>query len=83
VRPHPARQPVIDRADVQIDRLDAAEGAFHRAEGFLAAHCFGVVEGVGGQTCAHDIDTVGGSFFSDRVGFLMKLKAASVTSVSK
>jgi hypothetical protein len=38
VGPHAIDQPVIGRPDLEIDGLDAAEGALHQAEGFVAAH---------------------------------------------
>ena len=38
VRAHPIGQPVMHRTDLQIDRLDAAEGALHPGQGFIAAH---------------------------------------------
>ena len=44
MRAHPIGQPVMHRADLQIDRLDATEGPLDQGEGFVAAHCGGVVE---------------------------------------
>jgi hypothetical protein len=35
VSPHPVGQPVRDRPDLEIDRLDATEGALYQAEGFV------------------------------------------------
>ena len=40
MRTDPIGHPVIYGADVQIDGLDAAEGAFHQGEGLVAAHRF-------------------------------------------
>ena len=48
MRPHPILQPVVDRPDIQIDGLDAAERTLHPGQGFVAAHGIGVVEGLDG-----------------------------------
>src|SRR5882672_1292453 len=55
---HAIGQPVIDRPDLEIDGLDAAEGALHQAKGFVAAHRGGVVESGGGQAGTHDVEAV-------------------------
>ena len=41
VRRHAIRQTVMDRANMQIDRLEAAEGALHRGQGFVVEHTVG------------------------------------------
>src|SRR5208282_6923120 len=61
----PVREPVVDRPDVKIDRLDAAEGTFHLAQGLVAAHRGGVVQHVGRQAGAHYIYAIGGGFGGD------------------
>jgi len=57
---------VIDRPDLEIDRLDAAEGALH--EGFVATHRGGVVESGGGQAGTDDVEAVEGRLSGDFVG---------------
>src|SRR4051812_2106600 len=59
MRTHPIGQPVMHRPDLEIDRLDASEGTLHQGEGFVAAHGRRVVERLGGQAGAYDIDAVG------------------------
>ena len=41
VRPHAIRQTVMDRANAQINRPEAAEGALHRGQGFVVEHTVG------------------------------------------
>src|SRR5271165_5606518 len=72
---HTLGQPVIDRPDLEIDGLDAAEGALHQAEGFVAAHRGGVVERSGGQAGAHDIDAVEGRLGGDGIGLAGEAEA--------
>ncbi len=57
--PDPISQPMIDRPNVQIDGLDAAKGAFHEGEGFVAAYRRRIVEGLNRQAGAYDIDAIG------------------------
>jgi hypothetical protein len=59
MRAHPILQPVVDRPDIQIDCLDAAERTLHPSQGFVAAHGIGVAEGLDGQAGAHDIRPIG------------------------
>jgi len=75
VGPHAIGQPVIDWPDLEIDGLDAAEGTLHQAQGFVAAHCGGVVESAGGQAGAHDVEAVEGRFRGDFVGLAGKAEA--------
>ena len=39
-------QPMADRTDVQVDRLEASKSPFHHREGFVGAHRGVVVDGV-------------------------------------
>src|SRR4051812_50163943 len=48
----------MDRAYLEVDRLDAAECPFHTGEGFVATHRGRVIERFGGQAGAHDVETV-------------------------
>ena len=41
MRPHAIRQTLMDRANMQINRLEAAEGALHRGQGFVVEHTVG------------------------------------------
>ena len=41
VRPHAIRQTAMDRANMQINRLEAAKGALHRGQGFVVEHTVG------------------------------------------
>ena len=59
VVPQPIRQPVIQPADMQIDRLDAAEGPFRQCRGFVAAHGIHIAERRLGQAAAHEMEAVG------------------------
>jgi hypothetical protein len=65
---HAIGQPVIDRPDLEIDGLDAAESALHQAEGFVAAHGSRVVENGGGQADTHDVEAVECRFHGDFIG---------------
>jgi hypothetical protein len=65
MRAHPLGQPVMHRADLQID---CNERPFDQGEGFVAAHGCCVVEGGSRQTGAHDVDAVGGRLGSDFTG---------------
>jgi hypothetical protein len=69
VSPDPAFQPVTHRADLEIDGLDAAEGALHPGQGFVAAHGGRVVHDLEAEAGAHDIDAIRGGLGFDRVGF--------------
>src|SRR5437660_9255168 len=83
MRTHPIGQPVMHRPDLEIDRLDAAEGTLHQGEGFVAAHGRRVVERLGGQAGAYDIDAVGRRLAAISVVLRAKLTAAPVMSRSK
>ena len=72
---HPVGQPVVDRPDLQIDALEAAEGALDQAQRLVTAHRSGVVEYRGGQAGAHDIDAVEGRLGGDFLGLAGKAKA--------
>ena len=72
---HAIGQPVIDRPDLEIDGLEAAEGALHQAQGFVAAHGGGVVERVGRQAGAHDVEAVEGRLGGDLVGLAGEAEA--------
>ena len=75
MRAHPISEPVVDWPDVQIDRLDAAEGALHLAERFVAAYGCRVVQHVGRQAGAHYIYAIGGSFGGDLSGLAREAEA--------
>src|SRR5246127_3379788 len=75
VGPHAIGQPVIDWSDLEIDRLDAAEGTLDQAEGFVAAHGGGVVESGGGQAGAHDVEAVECRLHGDFIGLSSKAEA--------
>ena len=49
MRPHPAGQPMVDGADVEVDRLERAEGALDLGEALVGKHGGG---GIGGQAPA-------------------------------
>ena len=68
MRAHAIGQPVIDRPDLEIDGLDAAERPLHQGEGFVAAHRGRVVERLGGQAGAHDVDAIDGGLGGDLGG---------------
>ena len=53
-----ARGPVIDRPDLQVDRLDAAERRARPGPGFCSRARCRIVERLGGQAGADDIDPV-------------------------
>src|SRR5678816_1994033 len=55
MRAHAIGEPVIDRPHVQINGLDAAEGALDLAERFVAAYGCRIVQHVGRQAGAHYI----------------------------
>ena len=57
--PHPIPQPMIDRPDIQIDGLDAAERTLHPAQGFVATYCISITKRRLGQAGAHDIEPIG------------------------
>lgn len=55
VRPHAIRQAVMDRANTPISRLEAAQGALPRGQGFVVAHTVGadqVAAGLRSRRCA-------------------------------
>ncbi|WP_428394331.1 AMP-binding enzyme [Lichenicoccus sp.] len=52
-------KPVMHWADLEIDRLDAAEGPLDASEGFVAAYRRLVIERFGRQAGAHDIEAIG------------------------
>jgi len=60
-------EPVMDRPDLEIDGLDAAEGPFHSGERFVAAHRAGIIKGFRRQAGAHDIEAVGCGFGGDLI----------------
>ena len=62
---HPLGQPVVDRADMEVDGLDRADGPLDQAEGFVAPDRGGVVERGGGQAGAHDVEPVEGGLGGD------------------
>ena len=62
VCPHPILQPVVDRADLQIDRFHGAKRPLHLGEPLVAAHHFGGVHSLRGKRCANDIQPVEGGF---------------------
>ena len=66
---------MVDRSDLQIDALQAAEGALDQAQGLVTAHRGGVVEYRGGQAGAHDINAVEGRLGGDCLGLAGKAKA--------
>jgi hypothetical protein len=68
VRAHPIGQPVMDRTDLQINSLDAAERPLHQGQGFVTAHRRRVAEDLGRQVCPHDIQTIGCSLGGDLRG---------------
>ena len=59
---------MIDRPDLEIDGLEAAESALHQAEGFVTAHGSRVVENGGGQAGTHDVEAVECRFHGDFIG---------------
>ena len=62
---HAVCQPVVDRADLEIDRLQAAERPLDQGERLVGAHRPDVVEGRGGQAGAHDVEPVQRRFGGD------------------
>ena len=59
---NPIPQPVVDRPDMQIDRLEAAKGAFHHGQGFVRLDRGVVGKGVLGQAGAHGVEAVESGF---------------------
>src|SRR3954465_2877504 len=59
VRTYPIGQPVMHRAYLEVDRLDAAECPFPAGEGFVAPYRGRVIERFDGQAGAHDVEAVG------------------------
>jgi hypothetical protein len=56
---------VVDRADVEVDGLDRADGPLDQAEGFVAPDRGGVVERNGGQAGARNVEPVEGGLGGD------------------
>ncbi len=54
VRPHPAGQAVVERPDLELGRLEAAEGALHRGQALVGEHGGGRSQRVGRHRGAQD-----------------------------
>ena len=55
---HARGGPMEDRSDLEIDGLDAAEGALDLGQALVGAHAGAVVEGLGGEAGADHVDAV-------------------------
>ena len=60
---------VVDGPDLEVDGLQAAEGALDRAQALVGADGFRGVERTGGQAGADDVQAVQGRFGGDGIGF--------------
>ena len=65
VRAHPIGQMVVDGAHLQIDRLERAEGAFHIAQGLVAAHDISGRDDLGTKRRAQHVNAVERGFLLD------------------
>src|SRR4051812_2919296 len=61
-------QAVVDGADLEVDRLDRAEGSLHLAEALVGEHGGGAVEVGGGQAGAQHINAIQGGLTGDGGG---------------
>ena len=66
VRPHAAGEPVVDGADVEVDRLEVAEGALDVGEALVGEHRVRGVEGLGRRRGAQDVEAVERRLAGDR-----------------
>ena len=61
-------EPVVERPDLQIDRLRRAEGALDQGQALVCGDGAGIVEGGGGQAGADNVDAVQRHLGGDRLG---------------
>ena len=80
---HPVGQPVVDRPDLEVDRLHAAERPFDKGERLVGADGTGIVEGRDGQAGAHHVEAVEGGLGGDRCRLAGEAEASSVMVISK
>lgn len=66
MRAHAAGQAVVDRADLESDRLEGAEGAFHTGQALVGEHRRFGIERRGGQTDAQHVEAVERRLLGDR-----------------
>jgi hypothetical protein len=66
---------VEDRADLEIGGLDRAERPLDAAQDLVCFDGGSIVEQLGRQAGAHDVDTVEGGFLGDGVGLAAELEA--------
>ena len=55
-----------DRADVEVDGLEAAEGALDAGQAFVGAHRIGGLESIGWNIGAQHVEAVERGFCGDR-----------------
>lgn len=63
------RQPVEQRADLEVDGLEGAEGALDLGQRLVGAHRAYIIDGVEGQAGADHVDAVQRRLLGDGLGF--------------
>jgi hypothetical protein len=66
VRPYPAGQPMVDGADVEVDRLERAEGALDVGEALVGEDRCAGIERLGRRRGAQDVEAVERRLAGDR-----------------
>jgi len=66
VGPDPRLGPVVDRADLQVDRLEAPEGALDPGQELVRADDVGAREALRRDRCTEDVEPVEGCLLDDR-----------------